>query len=281
MRQPRRNGHRGKHQSGGVAWPCAGCCEHLDLSGNATASRLSGAVHQRLVGCTVACVFAGLVTAALFAMMEELIRVPSESRTARPVPRVALHRFRPSLSSQRVGMQPAVPEARRRWVHPPLPKPRIRIRREIFRPRITGGVGVSPSVRPSASAVAPIRWRSALDERFHGSPNGHLIFSLKPLPSRLPSVLSLPERMHLDAGGEIDRIGDTCYAVPAPLDYNPEATGNPVLQRVNHAMLPLFAHEIPCEATGTRSIAEEFLTRLRKSLHLSSLEHEPVTPPGG
>lgn len=68
--------------------------------------------------------------------------------------------------------------------------------------------------------------------------------------------------MRLPSGVEIDRIGDTCYAVP-PRHARP-GTNKSVLPRA------AFAHEVSCLPGQLRSMSDDFLEHLRKRLGLQS-----------
>ncbi|MGH8161408.1 MAG: hypothetical protein ACRESR_04550 [Gammaproteobacteria bacterium] len=67
--------------------------------------------------------------------------------------------------------------------------------------------------------------------------------------------------MRLPSGVEIDRVGNTCYAVPP---------GKNALPGTNRSVLPraMFAHEVSCLAGTLLSINDDFLKRLGERLGL-------------
>ncbi|MDN5865341.1 MAG: hypothetical protein L0I62_09050 [Gammaproteobacteria bacterium] len=68
---------------------------------------------------------------------------------------------------------------------------------------------------------------------------------------------------------EIDRIGDTCYAVPT-VQTARRHTGT------NKSVLPnwMFAHTVPCFPGRQLSIGDDFLRRLGKRIKLDASPSE-------
>jgi len=144
--------------------------------------------------------------------------------------------------------------------------PRRRPQFKVARPRLRASVPIAevpapPGIAPSRSRPARIEWGGppALHAPRAGAARR---FGLRHYRTRPPALLAIPRRMRLDSGGEIDRIGDTCYATPGGIADNGEANGNPVLARVERALRPLFVHEVPCDAGRRLSFGEDFLRHL-------------------
>lgn len=74
----------------------------------------------------------------------------------------------------------------------------------------------------------------------------------------------LPERVRIIGGEEIDRIGNTCYAVSGADGSGGSDTGQTAIERdQNFAMRSLSAHQVPCNKTDN-SLAQDFLKQLEK-----------------
>lgn len=117
---------------------------------------------------------------------------------------------------------------------------------------------------PDALAASPagrIEWRQALKQYLRARP-GKSPFSKPRLQTPGVPVLDVPVRLRTIGGGEVDRIGDRCYAVPA-VDSLPEMSADPGHARYMQAMQPLFAHEVPCGSVPD-SMGESFLKALRR-----------------
>lgn len=218
----------------------------------------------RLPGFAVALILAALVTAGLFTIMERLVKPPRTAPQA-PLPLTVQWRGRIAVPKPHVHRltrrppPPAAPPAAPRYASPGL---RARVRRPAIAPS-----PVPPSARfPPASTAPPwhrghIDWAAPLHRYLQ---EGAAKRFLPPvLPPRPRSVYDIPRRMRLSTGGEVDRIGLRCYATLFDIAYNDEASGNPALARVMHAMLPLFAHAVPCRPGFDDSFARDLLERLR------------------
>lgn len=75
-----------------------------------------------------------------------------------------------------------------------------------------------------------------------------------------------PERFRLAGGGEIDRIGNTCFEVSGVGGIGGSDTGQTAVEKdlnQDRAMNSLTAHQVPCNKTDS-SLARDFLKQLAK-----------------
>lgn len=217
----------------------------------------AGIASDRLVGFAVALVVAALVTAGLFELMQRLVRPPRAAvRRPRTVTVVLLDRPYAPVAP----MPPRTNRERHRL--PPRPPVGVRPGAATQRGPAARTVPAQPSATRSRSVASPLLL--GLGDGFWHRGHASRLFTPAELPPRPPSVFELPQRLRLSAGIEIDRIGRRCYVVTSDLAYNGEANGNPVLAGVMHTMLPLFAHEVPCESGGDDAFLRELLDRLRR-----------------
>lgn len=208
-----------------------------------------------------------LVCLALFIIMVRLVKSGEPSSAGAATPAVTLVRFHEQ--------QPAEPEPGRFPRHepfesgkPPKPVP-VRRGKPVTVPR--GAIPLDLP-RPGTPARRPGNVRPGLDLDYRGgefrSRNNR---ALKPSGGGAPpgyarpgtEVPAMPERFHVTGGGEIDRIGNECFAVPDRV-ASARSQGQTVAQ-VNRtrAMPPLFAHRVSCgdDASG---LAADFLKHLRE-----------------
>lgn len=74
----------------------------------------------------------------------------------------------------------------------------------------------------------------------------------------------LPERVRIAGGGEIDRIGDTCFEVPGSGASGGGDTGQSAVEEdENGALRSLYARQVPCNEMNN-SAARDFLKQLKK-----------------
>lgn len=114
---------------------------------------------------------------------------------------------------------------------------------------------------PAVPPAGHLEWRRALGQYLRKQ-SGKSLFSKPRLKSPEMPALDGSLRLRTSGGAEIDRIGDTCYAVPAA-DQLPELSGDPVHARFMQAMQPLFAHEVSCPGAAGDDLGKSFLKALR------------------
>lgn len=221
------------------------------------------------LGASAAC--AAAVAMGLFALMMFLVRPPRPParhkafsvflRAAGPLPSPvhparATSRKRPPRLRRRPGSTLVTAPPR-----PPVLRP-------IRMPSLPDAsrLALRPDIRAAAPVPSPVQWRQAL-EQYLGARSGPSPFSKPRLPGhRAPApVLGGLTRLRTGDGGEIDRIGDRCYAVPAA-DPLPEMAADPGHARFMQALQPLFAHRVTCPGGSRDTLGESFLKALRRQL---------------
>lgn len=239
---------------------------------------IAGTGRHRLIGFTAALVLGSLVAVVLFEIMGHLARAPAVSRRLSPSLVVSVVP-RPEISRPTRRARPPPPATSARAAKP---SPSARLRparpaRHLSRRALALHFAVPPVFSPEAPSVSKkstyIDWQRALNDYFREREKKPAPFRAPVLPPRPPSVLDLPARMRFSGGTEIDRIGNTCYAVTADEARNRPLGANTLQLRLWRASISLFGHKVPCLPGLLRSPGQEFIDRLRKRGY-------PKKPPG-
>jgi hypothetical protein len=215
-----------------------------------------------LFGFVVALVLASTVTCALFLLMARLIRAPTATRrptrSIKLVPAPRLHHATPPTTAK---ARPAPPPTLIR--HPPkpttvhrLPRPAIDSPSSVLHTNLAPAFSIESNLAKTPSLPAHIDWREDLNHYLRQRANSATPFKHPALPERPPAPQDMPLRMRLGPDLEIDRIGDTCYAVPlgrtSPVDYK------------HHLPAWMFAHKVPCLPGRHLAPGDDFLRHLHK-----------------
>lgn len=229
-----------------------------------------GLGRHRLIGFAAALVLGSLVAAALFEIMGLFARAPTSSRRLRsplPVSIVALPEV--SRPARRARPPPPTTQARAAGLPASARLRTTRAVRHVNRRPLVLDFALPPVLSPANTRPAVSRrgnyidWRGPLNDYLREQEKKSPPFAA-PIPPQPPAAPGLPVRMRFSGGFEIDRIGNTCYAVTADEASTRPSGANTSQLQVWHAMLPLFAHEVSCEPGATLSLGQEFLERLRK-----------------
>jgi hypothetical protein len=106
------------------------------------------------------------------------------------------------------------------------------------------------------------------EENYYPKGNGKVLFNQverKYLLSKKGGSHT-PERFRLIGGGEIDRIGNTCFAAPGVSGSGSSNTGQTAIEKdfnQSLALSSLTAHQVSCNKTNS-SLAQYFLKQLKK-----------------
>ncbi len=230
---------------------------------------MGGIGRHRFVGFAVALMLGSLVAIVLFEIMGWLARAPGSSSQRSSGPFTIA--FVSPLAVSRPVRRKHLPQATLKAPAPPVFAAALRSARPAHR---TGRrpLALDFALPPVLALTGPvvsgksayINWRRSLNDYFRRRDRKPTHFTVPVLPPRPPSVLDLPVRMRFSGGFEIDRVGDTCYAVSADTARNRPPGANTSQLQVWRAMLPLFAHKVSCEPGATRSLGQEILEQLRK-----------------
>jgi len=178
----------------------------------------SAHVGERLTGFLAAFLLATVVASALFVAMVDLVRTSPHRLTRSPPQLVQFNGLPPQPrnhpTKSRVPPAASPPSQPREQLaeHRPV------IRRALLRVAVSAPeTAPLPPTTAMSKSGAPVSWQGPM-QYFSRAP-WQVSFALKHISAPPASSLSsIPQRMKLSTGGEIDRIGNVCYATPAPLD---------------------------------------------------------------
>lgn len=241
---------------------------------------ITGTGRHRLIGFTAALVLGSLVAVLLFEIMGRLARAPIISRrlsppltvSVVPLPEVSrpTRRARPPPSATAASAAKPSPPAR---LHPERPARHVSRRVLALHfavPPVFSPANASPAVSQKSTYID---WQRSLNAYFREREKKPAPFRAPALLPRPPSVLDLPARMRFSGGTEIDRIGDTCYAVTADEASTRPLGANTLQLRLWRSSIALLGHKVPCLPGLLRSPGQELLDRLSKRGY-------PKKPPG-
>lgn len=220
---------------------------------------------QRFGGLFVAVLLGGFISLSLFFLMVFLIKPGSAvNHPARGAYVVSVFDTGHKIKAKKtLGKIPEMPKLRATpGLTPVKPKVLKSVRNRIIFVRLPtiGSIDLY-----SADSGSALDLNLGTEEHYYSKDNRKVLFNQvegKYAHSKKEKVLP-PERVRISGGGEIDRIGNTCYEVPDAGGGSSDTGESAVEADENRALSSLYARQVSCDETNN-SVAQDFLKQLKK-----------------